>query len=204
MLPFAPFVYMGEAAFLQTMIYQVAREQNQLGGFSVVELRNGLDSGKFLHSDLAWKAGMSDWKSLAEILEATSNQAPNIAETPAVPPALIKQFPVNGLRSGRAVTALVSGIVAAVSLGGGLLTSVLIFRQEGASPVAVGIVMLIALLISGTATLTAIICGHVSISEIRRSQGGKRGRGLAVTGLSLGYLMILVMVGLFFAMMLGS
>lgn len=187
------------------MIYQIAREQSQLGGFSVVELRNGLDSGKFLHSDMAWKAGMPTWKSLAELLDLAPKEVHAPDEIPALPLPVISQISMSVQKSGRAITALISGLVAVVSLGGGLLISVFMFKQEEpASPVAVGIVMLIALLISGTAILTAIICGHVSLSEIRRFQGFKSGRGMAMAGLWLGYLMILVIGGLFFTMMLGS
>lgn len=39
--------------------------------------------------------------------------------------------------------------------------------------------------------LPAIICGHVSLSQIKRSEGRETGQGMAITGLVLGY------VGLF-------
>jgi hypothetical protein len=45
-------------------------------------------------------------------------------------------------------------------------------------------------------SLVAVIFGHLSLSEIRRSAGRLSGRGLAVAGLVLGYLGVLEIVGL--------
>jgi len=45
-------------------------------------------------------------------------------------------------------------------------------------------------------SLVAVIFGHLSLSEIRRSAGRLTGRGLAVAGLVLGYLGVLEIVGL--------
>jgi type IV pilus assembly protein PilA len=44
------------------------------------------------------------------------------------------------------------------------------------------------------ASIAAIILGHVSLSEIRRSAGHLGGRGLATTGLVLGYLGLMVLL----------
>ena len=38
--------------------------------------------------------------------------------------------------------------------------------------------------------IVAIICGHLARGEIRRSQGGLEGDGLAVAGLVLGYVQL--------------
>jgi hypothetical protein len=48
-----------------TTIY-IARGQNQLGKFSPQEVADGLQSGRFLPSDLAWSEGMSSWVKLAD------------------------------------------------------------------------------------------------------------------------------------------
>jgi hypothetical protein len=56
----------------------------------------------------------------------------------------------------------------------------------------------IASLISGIlffifpAALAAIVLGHISLSEIRKSAGRLRGEGMAITGLVLGYLGVLI------------
>ena len=45
-------------------------------------------------------------------------------------------------------------------------------------------------------SLVAVIFGHLSLSEIRKSAGRLTGRGLAIAGLVLGYLGVLEIVGL--------
>lgn len=45
-------------------------------------------------------------------------------------------------------------------------------------------------------SIVAVIFGHLSLSEIRRSAGRLTGRGLAIAGLVLGYLGVAVIVGL--------
>ena len=49
--------------------------------------------------------------------------------------------------------------------------------------------------------IPAVICGHLSLKEIRRSGGAVRGRGLAIAGLVTGYIsvaiMLLLLLGLF-------
>ncbi|MFY2764552.1 DUF4190 domain-containing protein [Arenimonas sp. MALMAid1274] len=41
-------------------------------------------------------------------------------------------------------------------------------------------------------SLAAIVTGHMARSEIRRSQGGMEGDGLAVVGLVLGWAMVII------------
>jgi hypothetical protein len=53
-----------------------------------------------------------------------------------------------------------------------------------------GILSIIALPIIGS--LVAIICGHMALIEIKRSQGRFGGRGLALTGIILGYITIIL------------
>ena len=55
--------------------------------------------------------------------------------------------------------------------------------------------------------IVAIVCGHLARGEIRRSQGGMEGGGLAMTGLVLGYgqivLGVCLLAYLLVAIMLG-
>src|SRR5438132_11120751 len=39
----------------------------------------------------------------------------------------------------------------------------------------------------GLPTIPAIICGHLALVQIKKSKGILKGRGLAITGLMLGY-----------------
>jgi hypothetical protein len=43
-------------------------------------------------------------------------------------------------------------------------------------------------------SVAAIICGHVALRQIAESEGRQSGRGLAVTGLTIGYLSVCVAV----------
>ena len=49
-------------------------------------------------------------------------------------------------------------------------------------------------------SVLAIVFGHVALSQIGRTRGRQRGRGLAVAGLLLGYIEVLM----FFAVMFGT
>ena len=48
------------------MQIHVARDSSSLGVFSVAEVISGLQSGRFLMTDLAWREGMSTWVMLAQ------------------------------------------------------------------------------------------------------------------------------------------
>jgi hypothetical protein len=43
----------------------ISRDREQLGQFTEQEVRDGLQNGRFLGSDLAWKEGMPEWKPLS-------------------------------------------------------------------------------------------------------------------------------------------
>ena len=53
--------------------------------------------------------------------------------------------------------------------------------------------------IYGIGSILAVIFGHVALSQIKRSVGSQRGRGMAIAGLVLGYigvaLLALIIVG---------
>lgn len=50
------------------------------------------------------------------------------------------------------------------------------------------------LFLGGLGSVLAVILGHVSLSQIKRSGGSESGRGFAIAGLVIGYLGILAMV----------
>ena len=66
------------------MQIHVARGSSSLGVFSVEEVVSGLQSGKFLMTDLAWREGMSTWVMLAQWSEFAGVIS-------AVPPDVIPQ-----------------------------------------------------------------------------------------------------------------
>jgi len=66
------------------MQIHIARDSSSLGVFSVEEVVSGLQSGKFLMTDLAWREGMSTWVMLAQWSEFAGVIS-------AVPPDVIPQ-----------------------------------------------------------------------------------------------------------------
>jgi hypothetical protein len=46
----------------------VARDGTNIGTFSTEEVREGLRTGRFLPTDMAWEAGMADWRPLSQVL----------------------------------------------------------------------------------------------------------------------------------------
>ncbi|HEX7517337.1 MAG TPA: YIP1 family protein [Chthoniobacterales bacterium] len=46
----------------------VARDGTNIGTFSIEEVREGLRTGRFLPTDMAWEAGMPDWRPLSQVV----------------------------------------------------------------------------------------------------------------------------------------
>lgn len=157
------------------MQIHIGRNGQQLGSFPVQEIRDGMAAGRFLSSDLAWHEGLPDWIPLGSL------QALQSAPPPAVPTITSSQEPAASapgpFKSVPSAPVAVPGVaprtnpLAGWSLGLGLGS-----------------------LLCGIFTaIPAVICGHMAISRINRSGGRETGRGLAITGLVAGYLMIAIL-----------
>lgn len=156
------------------MQYHIGRNNQQLGQFTEAQIREGLERGTFLASDLTWREGMTEWKPLDQVFgfaAARSLSSPMVAAVPAaapMPPFMpaasggIGVMPVPGT----AVASLVLGIIALVSL--------------------------FACLVGGVLAIPGAICGHMALSEIKRSGGMAQGRGLAIGGLACSYATIAI------------
>jgi hypothetical protein len=70
------------------------------------------------------------------------------------------------------------------------------YQSSGANPYAgapeqrVNILAVVSLVLAFFISIGAVICGHIALSQIKRT--GEKGRGLAIAGLVLGYLGLLV------------
>lgn len=65
----------------------VARDGTNIGTFSVEEVREGLRTGRFLPTDMAWEAGMSDWRPLSQVMAekpGATTPMPGATETNAL------------------------------------------------------------------------------------------------------------------------
>ena len=68
----------------------VARAGANLGSFSLDEIQEGLRTGRFLPTDLAWQTGMTDWRPLSEVAAAAPAAAAAApAPGPTTPPPQI-------------------------------------------------------------------------------------------------------------------
>jgi hypothetical protein len=61
----------------------IARNHQPFGTFSEEDLREGIVSGRFVSSDLAWREGMAEWKPLGEMAPQWGMETPAPALTPA-------------------------------------------------------------------------------------------------------------------------
>src|SRR5438552_9583448 len=84
----------------------VARDGANIGTFSVEEVREGLRTGRFLPTDMAWETGMADWRPLSQVMAekpAAATPAPDRAGTtplpitPSVAPDATASAPGSGL-----------------------------------------------------------------------------------------------------------
>lgn len=75
--------------------------------------------------------------------------------------------------------------------------------QTSGLAVASMVLGLLGLMCVGLTALPAVICGHLSLSQIKRSAGRVGGQGMAITGLVTGYLMLLAFGALILALIAG-
>lgn len=99
-------------------------------------------------------------------------------------------------------------------LGGGAPAAMPLAPYQGSFPTAVAPAptngLAIASLVLGCAalgccgvtSLPAVICGHLALGQLSRAGGAQTGRGLAIAGLVLGYLMM-AGVALYFLFIIG-
>ncbi|MDZ4286762.1 MAG: DUF4190 domain-containing protein [Prosthecobacter sp.] len=143
------------------MQYHISKDGTQIGPFSEGEVRQKLAGGEIAGSDLAWHEGLPEWQALSSLLREPASGAPPIPSSAPVPPPLFQG---------------VSPMPAA---------------QPSASGLAIGSMIcgLLGLIIFIT-SLPAVIMGHIALSRIKTSGGTIGGRGMAVTGLITGYMIL--------------
>ena len=90
------------------MTYHVARGSQQLGIFSLEDVRAKLASGEFLLSDLAWTEGMAEWQAFSSLPGAAGEAPPRLPLPPTMP--AVPQLIINPKTSPTAIWSLVLGI----------------------------------------------------------------------------------------------
>lgn len=158
------------------MQIHVGRGSQQLGTFTVQEINDGLATGRFQSNDLAWHEGLTDWQPLNSLAALKPAAPPPITNNPPpVPQPIFQARPApQPVLQGQKTSAL-----AGWSLGLGIAS----------------------FLCSLLTAIPAIICGHMALGRIKRSNGVQTGRGMAIAGLVMGYLWV-AMIPFMAAMMI--
>lgn len=155
------------------MQYFIGVNGVQSGPFTEAVIRQKQTSGELPPNALCWTEGWPEWRPLSSVFPAHAAEA--ASAVPPLPPAAFRP-PAYPPAVGPNTTPHTSGLA---------ITSFIL-----------GLVGLVTMLTA----IPAVICGHIACSNIKNSHGAQTGRGLAIAGLVLGYLMIAVIPGLVAAM----
>lgn len=147
------------------MNYYVVIQGAQAGPFSEEEVRQRLERGEIPWMGLAWREGMVEWRPLAELMQLPAHVPPPMpAETVRGPDGKIY------VRPG------VAGKAVPVAPTSGLAVAALVCGAAG--------------LLTFVSCIPAIILGHMALAQIRKTRPEPEGKGMAIAGLVLGYLML--------------
>ncbi|WP_276617020.1 DUF4190 domain-containing protein [Roseimicrobium sp. ORNL1] len=173
------------------MQYHVGRDGHQFGMFTEEEIGQGLQSGRFLTSDLVWREGMPQWKPLVEVFgfaAAVALSAPMVSVSPGGP------LPANFLPNPAAYQHVGVGVMPTSGLAiGSMVVGIISLVSFFACPVGVLL------------GLPGVICGHMSLSQIRSSGNQIQGKGMAIAGLVMNYVAMAIgaAILLFFVLFFG-
>lgn len=161
------------------MVYHIGRNGGQLGQFKEEDIRQGLAAGQFLTSDLVWREGMPQWLPMTEVFgfaAAAAISAPMVSHGGAVSPPPVSHE---------------QGMAAYQHVGVGIMPT----SGLAIASMITGILSLVSFLVCAVGAVLAIpgiICGHMSLAEIRRSGGQVQGRGMAIAGLVTSYVTVAI------------
>ena len=160
------------------MQWYYSKNGTQLGPVEEGELRAKLAAGEISTTDLVWKDGMPDWQPAAKVAELAQSAFPTAR--PVIPqvPAGNSPYapPVHGGYAGGIGPAPTSGLAIASLICGIVGLFICFFLPS----------------------IPAVICGHMALNQISQSGTRVEGRGLAISGLILGYLSIVIFAVMMF------
>ena len=145
----------------------IHKNNQQLGPFSVDEIKAQLSAGTLSLQDPAWWDGQTSWVSLGQSPLAAS-LTPGVPAVPIPITGISPIMPPSGeTTSGLAIAALILSIAGLPFI-------------------------LLCYLVSPLFFLPALICGHVALYQIKRTPN-LGGRGMAIASLVLGYLQLCIL-----------
>ena len=152
----------------------IHHDGQQQGPFDLELVRSRLADGSFQGSDLAWHEEMTEWMPLSAVLAQQAGGA--------VPPPV---------PTGQLPAAQTAGYAGQLPMG---QTAGYADQPPQTSGLAIAslVLGLCSFLLGFLTGLPALICGHLSLNQIKKSGGIIKGRGMAITGLVIGYLTVLI------------
>lgn len=154
------------------MLIFVHSRGEKLGPMPLDEVNTRLQAAQLLPEDLAWHEGLPTWIPLKNVQGVIVPERITMSRGPIAPPS--GPMPPVISSSGPATPSAGTDPLAICSLVFGIL----------------GMFCCTFLVLS----LTAVICGHISLSNIKRNPRIE-GRALAIVGLVLGYIGIAIGIG---------
>lgn len=185
------------------MNFYISRRRQQFGQYSEEDIRYGLAEGKFLGSDLGWQQGMEESRPLDELITPGDAplppRAPKSAIAPYVRKSGQKKSPTAEGISGFAMVAMLMGMISLIAYGFFLKTDIArdLFGQPDAFNQKtvfcyVGVFVYI------------MTFGHRALTHINNSQGKLRGKGMAMSGIFMGYFLFILLTPTTVAMALPA
>jgi len=138
----------------------------QNGPFDDDGIRQAISAGRLTPYTMVWREGMPGWLPLIQVPELSGGSVAPGYSGNAPPQYAVPYGAMPGATPGLAIASMVCGIV--------------------------GIFMCY---FAGASGIAAVICGHMALKRISESPVPLGGRGMAITGLILGYLGILISLG---------
>lgn len=173
------------------MQYHLGRDGSPLGEFPEAEILSGLTTGRFLASDLAWSAGMSDWKPLSEVLPQAAPLPPTSFSAPASPSDVEVLRPDMAPPPSTALSTPASPVQGwpaqaypPTHVGMGVMPT----PGTAIASLVLGIISLVTCSLGVLLVIPGLICGHIALNQIKAPGARYEGRTLAMTGLILNYI----------------
>lgn len=169
------------------------KDGTQHGPISDQEIGGLISSGQIDGTTIIWREGMADWLPISQVAEFQSILTPaSTGENGTVPGSS------QNLNQGNPYTAPAAQNTPAAATYTAIPTDGLSIAS-----LVCGIMAIISCYIWGLFGLPAVICGHMSLKKINRSPTPIQGKGMAIAGLTCGYigiaLQVLMIAGIIFA-----
>lgn len=137
-------------------------------------IRQAISDGRLNPYTMVWREGLPGWLPLLQVPELSGGSVVPGYSGQTSPQYAVPYGAMPGATSGLAIASMVCGIVS-----------------------------IFLCYLAGFLGLPAVICGHMALNRISQSPTPIGGRGMAIAGLILGYIGILISVGMIVVMIVA-